>query len=232
MAYGGTPAGWYPDPAQAGRLRWWDGTSWTEHTSAVPAPRLENEDVAARRAKIGVACAAVAQIATAAGMRGAFRYLLDHADEFEAGESFFPVGGWFAVVQALSVAGFVGFVFFLVWFYRSAGNARALGYPARREPGLALAGFFIPVVNLWWPYQSTCDLFRPDDPARRRVLPWWLVWIVGGFVSGIAILASVFIRSPAGLLLLAVPVVQQALAASLLLRIIGDAVEAHRPPAA
>lgn len=148
------------------------------------------------------------------------------------GESFFPVTGWFAVVQAVSLAGFVGFMFCVLWFYRSAGNARALGFPARREPGLAVAGFFIPIVNFWWPYQSTLDLFRPDDPARRRVLPWWLLWIVGGVVSSVAILASVLVSSPAGWLLLLMPAVQQALAASLLLRIIDDAVAAHRPSAA
>ncbi|NKI43751.1 phospholipid scramblase-related protein [Streptomyces physcomitrii] len=29
-----TPAGWYPDPHGAtGLLRWWDGSTWTEHTS-------------------------------------------------------------------------------------------------------------------------------------------------------------------------------------------------------
>jgi hypothetical protein len=28
-----TPAGWYPDPADPGRTRWWDGTRWSEHTS-------------------------------------------------------------------------------------------------------------------------------------------------------------------------------------------------------
>jgi hypothetical protein len=28
-----TPPGWFPDPTQAGRLRYWDGARWTEHTS-------------------------------------------------------------------------------------------------------------------------------------------------------------------------------------------------------
>ena len=32
MAEGGAPAGWHPDPSGApGRLRWWDGETWTDH---------------------------------------------------------------------------------------------------------------------------------------------------------------------------------------------------------
>ncbi|MDG4864545.1 DUF2510 domain-containing protein, partial [Streptomyces sp. T-3] len=27
-----TPPGWYPDPSVPSLERWWDGTSWTEHS--------------------------------------------------------------------------------------------------------------------------------------------------------------------------------------------------------
>lgn len=32
VPFGGSPApGWFPDPARRHQLRYWDGTSWTEH---------------------------------------------------------------------------------------------------------------------------------------------------------------------------------------------------------
>lgn len=50
-------AGWYTDPADGTRLRWWNGVAWTEHTAARP-------DLAAAQAD--VAQADVAQPAVAA----------------------------------------------------------------------------------------------------------------------------------------------------------------------
>jgi hypothetical protein len=31
-------AAWYADPTVSGRLRYWDGTRWTQHVSAAPQP--------------------------------------------------------------------------------------------------------------------------------------------------------------------------------------------------
>jgi hypothetical protein len=36
--YAPAPAGWYPDPAQPGGRRYWDGRSWSEQTAAPSEP--------------------------------------------------------------------------------------------------------------------------------------------------------------------------------------------------
>jgi hypothetical protein len=32
------PAGWYPDPSGTSRLRWWEGTDWSDQWRAPPTP--------------------------------------------------------------------------------------------------------------------------------------------------------------------------------------------------
>ena len=38
MATQQQPAGWYPDPQNAGQQRYWDGSQWTEQTAPAAAP--------------------------------------------------------------------------------------------------------------------------------------------------------------------------------------------------
>ena len=42
-----TPPGWYPDPAQPGAQRWWDGTAWGEQH--VPLKMCTTSDLAGHR---------------------------------------------------------------------------------------------------------------------------------------------------------------------------------------
>ena len=137
-------------------------------------------------------------------------------------------GRWPALVMELaSAVGVVASVLFLIWFVRSATNARALGLPARRSPAAGVAGFMLPVVNLWWPYQSTRDLFPERHSARPLVLRWFLLWVVGGIVGSAVLLVAVFVDSWVGWVMLAVPVVLTTLAALDARSVIAEAVAAH-----
>src|SRR3977135_3679983 len=66
--------------------------------------------------------------------------------------------------------------------FRAAVVAKLLGLPARRSPALATCSFLIPIVNLWWPYQSTCDLLPPGHPGRHVVGRWWATWVTSSLL--------------------------------------------------
>jgi hypothetical protein len=58
------PAGWYPDPEGGSRLRWWEGTDWSDHYRAPPS---DTELATAARLAAGQQAAA----ATVAGAQAA-----------------------------------------------------------------------------------------------------------------------------------------------------------------
>jgi hypothetical protein len=64
-----------------------------------------------------------------------------------------------------------------VWQFRAASAARAMGLPAKRSPGWGVGFWFIPVVNLWMPYQAIRDCLAYDDPNRALVLRYWLLYV-------------------------------------------------------
>jgi hypothetical protein len=195
----GAPPGWHPDPWAAASLRYWDGTQWTGHVAGLPggpspALRLGEERTAGRWARLALMwagpAAGVAMIATAFQ----WRWIADHWDELSrpgstvdsSGNSGAAVLGQLAAVAMLAAG-----VLFLIWFYRAAVVAASSGLPARRSPVLATFSFIIPIVNLWWPYQSTCDLLPADHPGRPLVRRWWTLWIAF-YVAGLAIMVAAF----------------------------------------
>lgn len=89
-----------------------------------------------------------------------------------------PVGrqieeGAVAMVQGLLLPG-IGLCF-LVWTYRLSKNLRALGVTGvRNAPAWAVAYFFIPILNLYRPYQVFREIWQASDPdpAARVGRAW------------------------------------------------------------
>jgi hypothetical protein len=162
------------------------------------------------------------------------QWLADHWDELRrtGGTLEMEGNGLAATVTQISFVALVAaWVLFLVWFYRAAVSAASVGLQPRRAPGLATASFIIPIVNLWWPYQSTCDLLPEGHPGRAVVRRWWALTI--GCVIGIlATSGAAFIGDWALAIVAGVTVVCALLAAAQARLAIAEVVDAHQTLAA
>jgi hypothetical protein len=104
-----------------------------------------------------------------------------------------------ALTQTVSianlVAAIVSFVAFLYWLYVHSRNAHALNAsPLRFSPGWSVGCFFVPIANLWKPYQAMNELWAASDPDRSvqpaNMAPgpavikiWWAATVVSGFLG-------------------------------------------------
>jgi len=110
------------------------------------------------------------------------------ADAF-ANDARLRVIGLFQIVLAIVT----GIVFFC-WVYRANANARRLGAAGLSGPGWAVGCFFIPVANLWMPYEAMKEIWQasaaPADWRNQRrgaILPWWwLLFLLSGIGGQVA----------------------------------------------
>jgi hypothetical protein len=86
-------------------------------------------------------------------------------------------------------------ILFLAYMNRANKNARALGAEGMQfTPGWCVGWFFVPIMNLFRPYQAIREIFQASDPksspagwklahAPGVVGLWWGVWLVGNFLG-------------------------------------------------
>ena len=91
--------------------------------------------------------------------------------------SFTPIGLVVGLVAVVAV------VFACIWQHKAASAGRALGIPSQFSPAWGVGCWFVPVVNLWMPYQAVRDCLPPEHPHRPRVLQWWIALLLAGFLS-------------------------------------------------
>jgi hypothetical protein len=107
------------------------------------------------------------------------------------GESAELIVGVTALVQLLfyAVSGFLS----LKWVYRAQRNAHALARGLSNSPPWAVGWFFIPIANLFKPYQAMKEAWQVSlSPLSWRsqgggpIGLWWFLWLTTNIVSNIA----------------------------------------------
>jgi len=112
-------------------------------------------------------------------------------------------GGFVAlmVTGALGLATVVVYiataVAFLMWLYRASNNVAAFGQNTQHSSGWAVGSFFVPIMNLFVPYQAAKDIWQKSEPDAQTfsfgvAVPgffaaWWGFWIASNVVSNIYI---------------------------------------------
>lgn len=83
-------------------------------------------------------------------------------------------------------------ILILRWIHRANYNARQLGAEGMEfSPGWSIGYYFIPILNLWKPYQAMKEIWKaskaPSDwrsQSTSGILPlWWFLWLVSGFLG-------------------------------------------------
>jgi hypothetical protein len=181
------PAGWYQDPNGARAWRYWDGATWTDHVAPwvvkpelSPEERLVEERRWARYAKWAfvafVPFQVAAQVLSAFQSDRTYHGTLFQDSAPERPSLFEPLSiGLPQVLCTLIVLGLT--IVLAYWTMQAARAAKAQGIPIVRSPGWTMGGWFIPILNLWWPPQSIRS-FAKDRQQLRHVVGWWICWIV------------------------------------------------------
>ncbi|MFI7587627.1 DUF2510 domain-containing protein [Spongisporangium articulatum] len=128
--------------------------------------------------------------------------------------------------QLLWLALIVVRILFAIWVYRAALLARRAGLPATHSPGWTVAGFFVPVISLWFPYQGLRDLFPPGNPARRTARLWFTAYLAH-LVLGTVGVGIAFVALPAGAVVVALGTVAGVAQMLLGRAVIKQSLEAH-----
>jgi hypothetical protein len=84
----------------------------------------------------------------------------------------------------------LGAVIFIFWFRRAYGNLRYLRGRMSHGPGWAIGAWFVPILNLFRPWQIAIETWVGSDldmrdwdtrgeRAPRFVHAWWILWTLG-----------------------------------------------------
>lgn len=182
--------GWFADPQDPSRLRWWDGARWTEHTHPLPTAQQPDPALPGWWSGLSLVLQVALLVCVAASSFTLWVDLqtLAFVEEVRLrpdtvtvadGEWIDRLTLWTALeVVALLVAG----VLFIVWLHTVHRSSRMDRTVMRHGSGWAIGGWFVPVLNFWRPFQIVSDVRRgatADAGAKPSFRQgwWWGTWL-------------------------------------------------------
>jgi hypothetical protein len=78
------------------------------------------------------------------------------------------------------------------WMHRANWNLTSLGHPSRFTPGWAVGWWFVPIMNVFRPFQVMKDIAVGSGQSQLGPILglWWAGWLVGGFIGRGALSAT------------------------------------------
>jgi len=83
-------------------------------------------------------------------------------------------------------------IIFAMWIYRANLNSRGFGATGMRfTPGWSVGYFFIPILNLFRPFQAMKEIWKVSgnprrweaEPAGGILTVWWTLWILSNLLG-------------------------------------------------
>lgn len=195
MTLGGE--GWYADPQDARRLRWWDGAAWTAHThDGVGSTATHHSPLPRWWGGLTVALQLGLLLNVAASLYVIYvdQQVLAFVEELTLRpDTVVEADG--ARIDSLLLRSSVALLawlgtglLFVIWSYTLHHSARMDRSVLRHGSGWAVGGWLVPVLSFWRPFQMVLDVRRgatgDADLPTTRTLGWWWATFWVSYAAG------------------------------------------------
>jgi hypothetical protein len=103
------------------------------------------------------------------------------------------------------IVGIILLILTLYWFYRATKNAHQFGAKEITSPVMAVIWWFIPILEIWKPYQVAQQIWRASNPqiifsngtewknlpSSKNIKLWWFLGLLSIFVVFVGLIIGI-----------------------------------------
>ncbi len=125
-----------------------------------------------------------------------FQYQLLQSGNISTGEASSNDSRQQLIAGIYFIAYIISGITFILWFRRAYFNLHLISRNLKYTEGWAAGGWFVPILNLWYPYTIMRELFtetfsffnknnsNSEDTFKLSIIGWWwALWIIASFFA-------------------------------------------------